>query len=170
MTEILCNVGTLITDEMRFGNATPATDPAATAETVATYRRLLTGFGNGTIALGASDRSRPDGTLFYNTVAAIQAACGKYPVMLAWEWADPATQPVEYALMVSSLKAHYARGGICGVHFHFGSFLAGGSASDKDREKASFDEVTQIKASGTRVTQYRATLDKIATFLNTDMV
>lgn len=170
MTEVLCNVGSTITAAMRYAGAVPATDPNATAETVATYRRLLTGFGNGTIALGASDRSRSDGTLFYNTVATIQAACGKYPVMLAWEWADPATQPVEYALMVSSLKAHYARGGICGVHFHFGSFLAGGSASDKDREKASFDEVTQIKASGTRITQYRATLDKIATFLNTDMV
>ena len=170
MTQLNVPIGAVITDSDRYGSATPATDGSATTETVAVYRRLLTDFGSGTVALGANDRSRSDGTLFYGTVAALEAACGKYPVMLAWEWADPDSQTVEYALMVSSLKAHYARGGICGMHFHFGSFLAGGSSSDKDREKASYDEVTQIKSTGTRVTQYRATLDKIANCLNNDMV
>jgi len=170
MTQLNVPIGATITDTARYGSATPATDSSATTETVAAYRRLLINFGSGTVALGANERSRSDGTLFYGTVAALEAACGKYPVMLAWEWADPDSAPVEYALMVSSLKAHYARGGICGMHFHFGSFLAGGSSSDKDREKASYDEVTQIKSTGTRVTQYRATLDKIANCLNNDMV
>lgn len=170
MTQASVPVGSLITKNDQYESAIPATDPNATAETVAAYRRLLIEYGNGSIALGASDRSRSNGTLFYGTVEAIRVACGKYPVMLAWEWADPVSEPVEYALMVSSLKAHYGRGGICGVHFHFGSFLAGGYDSDKDRKKATYAEVTQIKVGGSAVATYRLTLDKIANFLNTDMV
>ena len=149
----------------------PPSNPNATTEARLLYARLQNQFG----IRGGADKpffigvnETASATPYYAVNGnRLQALTGKQALLMAPFWGPPGSPG--YAEQVARVKAHYRAGGMCGAIWHPNNILTGNSNYDRDRDSSA--AVTAcLSPGGSKLTEYRASLDVFANSLNNDFV